>query len=294
LTTPADPEEKYISLLTGSQSGKSYQQLATQAATYLTQRLTNDNQVGVDTQATPDPGRSFLGSSETRQINFQAKMEDRLTFPFTQVEYRWEGWSITAQDMQKRVDDLKNKYDWTFYYPNFLGDAQKVQLYQLTLNINLYEEALRTLTEMKRENEAALVNSNFKKYVCRVSSSTHEPEANTTPCRAIVAFNRAYINYHKTSDLNKLSQYIVQMVDNLEQIVSFSEFVGLVGGKQNVYMYAVLSGYRQGTEVKSDPLLSREFGTKPALYADGIINYLEQRLGINDGEALGQFIRDYL
>jgi hypothetical protein len=65
---------KYISLSDGVQTGKHYQSLATDAASYLVERFTA-GQGTIQTQAADDPGQSFLGSSQTRKAEFQARVD---------------------------------------------------------------------------------------------------------------------------------------------------------------------------------------------------------------------------
>jgi hypothetical protein len=297
IKTPTEKPVKYISLLQGAQAGKSYQALATQVGTFIYQRLTNDTTISLNTQANPNPGRTFLGSSTTRDGSFQGQVSDtKIEYPFAQVQYRWDGWQMTTDDITKLTDSLSKKYDWALFAPNFLGTTQKVQLYELQLNINFYEAALQSLDKMSPANEQAM----YKKYYALHQCATLPGNINLSKedfdgCIALSKYDKAYRSYAKDSrSLTDLAKDDFAMAYNIEQFAPFKELVNIVGGAQNIYLYAVLSGYRVGTEVFSNPISSAGFGHSPDLYGDGVLTFEENRLDMNDGEFWVQYLRDFL
>src|SRR5262249_25331880 len=57
--TPLDPKTMYVSLMQGVQKGKSYQAFAAQVGTFIYQKLSGNSSYSFDTQANPNPGRTF-------------------------------------------------------------------------------------------------------------------------------------------------------------------------------------------------------------------------------------------
>ena len=315
--TPYDPPEHYLALLDGSQSGHHYQQLATQVATYIVQRLTNNPNYLVDTQVTPDPGRSFLGDSKTREVTFQSQIEgDNLATPLVQVQYRWEGWGISANALNNLAAQLKQQFHYDYasnysgpeaefhFHRNFLGTATEVQLYQLLVNINLYQSALNHIAHMSYKFESSMVRSYLRYYNCNTNPPGQlVPQENVAKCEAIWNFESwyshyldSYIAYPQTpQDVKEYARSVMEMANNLERFLPFDEFINLAGGPSDVYVYGVLNGFRTPSEKKSKPIYSQAFGTASnELYPDGIMMYLEQRLGINDGELYMQWMRSFL
>jgi hypothetical protein len=172
---------------------------------------------------------------------------------------------------------LSQQYNWTFYQPNFLGPAQKVQLYELQLNINFYGDAIAKLASMTEQDEQTMIG----KY-----SSKHPIETSR--------YTSAYHAYKTARNPNDIAKAMFDMAYNLEALLPFTELVQKVGGPQNLYMYAVLSGYRVGTEIVSNPIISQGYGTAPDKYSDGVLSWLENRLDMNDGEFYIQYLRDFL
>ncbi len=315
--TPFDQKPvQYLALLEGSQSGKHYQQLATQVGTYITQRLTKNPNYFVDTQVTPDPGRSFLGNSKTREVTFQSEVNNyTLSSPFAQIQYRWEGWSISADALKVLVGQLAQQFHYDYpagynatvpsefqFGPDFLGTATKLQLYQLVVNINLYRQALNRLETVKPKDEGAFVNSYLNYYQCAdISEGQIDSNDNIKKCEAVWDFDASYSHYLTAvidwpkPDVQIAARSLMHMASDLEQILPFDQFVNFFGGPSNVYVEGVLNGFPLGSEKLITPVTSDTLGQKTNhMYPDGILNSLENRLGLNDGELYMQWIRSFL
>ena len=306
---PDGTQNKYISLIDGYQSGVSYQSLATQTANYIVQRLTSGGNYSINTQTSTDPGRTFFGRSVTRQASFQAQIADEVLTPFTQIQYRWEGFNISAKDMNTQVAKLSEQYGFQFFANDFLSATEKVQLYQLSLSVNIYENGLQALSSMTPEQVNALVEKTRSDHHCAMGASQrsgyHLNANNQSACLTIEKFKSAISNLRTCErDPLKQSKLLFEVAAQLEKIVKFHELVELVGGRNHLYVYASITGYRVGSEILSQPIKSNGFGcansstshicTPRAVNADGILNSVENLLGINDGEFFMQWLREAL
>jgi hypothetical protein len=287
--------DQYLSLVDGTQSGKSYQALATQVGDYLVQRLAGNNtaQFSINTETNNDPGRTFLGSSTTRQVSFQGKVTKGIESPLVQIQYRWEGWTISAPDLLKQINVLSQKYGFQLYPANFLGSTQKIQMYTLNLNMNFYQDALTAITSMSDKDATALVNKYYKAHKCQDQNLS-----DIDACYGIDQFT-SYFNAFRKGEkkIQDQANDEQEIISNLEKFVTFGDLVNLVGengNSQRLYVSSNLNGFRVGSEILSDPISSNGFGSAPSLYGDGIVNFIEQKLGINDGEFFMQWLRDVL
>ncbi len=306
---PDGTRDRYVSLVDGYQSGVSYQSLATQTANYIVQRLTSGASYTINTQASTNPGRTFFGHSQTRQASFQAQLAEQVMTPFTQVQYRWEGFNITASDLQALVSKLSAQYGFRFFADDFLSTTEKVQLYQLSLNINIYENALQTLSQMSSVRVADLVNRSRAEHHCTMGASqrsgSHLSAEDQSACLSIGRFKSAIGNLQNAvQEVSKRAKLLFTMASELEKFVKFDELVQLVGGRNHLYVYAVITGFRVGSEIISQPIKSNGFGCANSskaesciprsVNADGVLNSVENLLGINDGEFYMQWLRDVL
>ena len=90
----------------------------------------------------------------------------------------------------------------------------------------------------------------------------------------------------------------------LEQFASFDDLVQAIGGINQLYAYASISGFRVGSEIISDPIHSNGLGctnsssatkcTPRSINSDGVVTAVENLLGLFDGEFYMQWLRDVL
>jgi hypothetical protein len=293
---PDGTSGSYISLSGGRQTGAHYQALATQAATYVAQKLLNDTTIGINTNAAPDPGRSFMGHSETQSTELQARLDGaNLSVPMVRMQYRWEGWSITAQKAQALIDSLSAQYGFKLYPDGFLMDTQNIKLYEIDLYVNLYQSAFNQILSMTPAQEQALEAKVSATHHCKaIMLPLFTREADRAACSSMGKF-RDSMAAHRGGRLNSANQAIdiYNIALDLEQFLSFKELVDLVG-VNHLYVYSTINGFRIGSETLSDPIRSNTLGQVDADNPDGILDAVEQILGIDDGEFKMQWIRGVL
>ena len=74
VTLPDGTTGKFLSLSKGSQTGTSFQSVASKRRRSCFSSSRVEPTFVVDTRRAPDPGLTFLGSSKTRQVSFQARL----------------------------------------------------------------------------------------------------------------------------------------------------------------------------------------------------------------------------
>lgn len=293
---PDGTQGDYISLSGGRQTGAHYQLLATQAATYLTQKILSDTTVGINTQAAPDPGHSFLGHSQTQSTELQARLDKTgLSVPMVRMQSRWEGWNITAKDAIQLVNGLSAKFGFQLYPDGFLMDTTNVKLYEIDLYVNLYESAFAQLLAMTPAQLTALENKTHAQYHCHeVMLPLINSAADRSACESLEKFTKALATYRNARlDAGNQAINLYNLVLDLEQFVQFKDLVQLVGA-DHMYVYSTINGFRIGSETLSDPIRSNTLGKVDPNNPDGILDAVEQILGVDDGEFKMQWIRGVL
>ena len=291
---------EYVTLTDGKQTGASYQQLGTQSASYFLERLLNNNQYAVDTSVNPNPGQSFYGHSQTRDAQFQAQASGvNPVDPFVTIQYRWQGWNMTKDDAQKLVDSLYAKYGVKFYDDGFMGTATDIKMYELMLNLNVYEAGINQLLSMTKANEKAFEVPYYQRYRCDLYASYQIDQMSGDEihkCASMQNFQATMNDGRKASkDADKRSQVMLKAVSNLEQFADFADFVKLLGakpdgtstdGKARIYIGSQITGFPEGSEDITDPInATRGFGLADSLYPNGVVSWVENNyLGIEDGE----------
>jgi hypothetical protein len=297
IQAPDGKVANYLYLQDGKQSGKSYQQLITQGATYLAQLISGDATEQINTQTPQNPGQSFLGSSHTRNASFEARIVNKgITQPSVLVQYRWEGFNISQKDMVKLVGNLSTQYGFKLFNDGFLNDTKDIKMYALDLNVNLYEKALGLILNMSDADQKAL----DKKYGALHQCDNYPDDLQQMSgqdedvCAAMERFDSALHDYKKGKFKNSTEQGKAGMAvaSDLEQFVTFADLVNIAGGESNVYMNAVINGYREGSEEQSNPINSGNFGNQDP--NGGVVDAAETKWNLQNGEFDDQWMRDIL
>ena len=323
--TLADGDKRtYMTLTDGKQTGASYQALGTQAASYLIQRLTNNPLYAVDTQANPNPGQTFFGHSQTRDTMLQSRLDSgQLGLPYVRVNYRWEGWDLKSQNARDLVNTLADKYGVQFYNPQFLGTTTDIKMYEVMLQMNVYEAGINQLLSTSKSDMKAFEKKYWDRNICDnymdnvyVMSGDQEHR-----CATLENFESALGSYAKDTkglakllkkdatatkkiekQSNKIARDVLNAVSNLEQFADFGDFVQMLGGPgtpdgpARIYITSQITGFREGAEKTLDPInADRTYGMKDPDYPSGITDWVEStKLQIDDGEFNMKWLRTVL
>jgi hypothetical protein len=287
---------KYLSLNDGVQSGANYQNLAQQAATFVVQQLTKSGQYSINTQASSNPGQSFLGHSQTRTADFEAQLLPALSTPYVGVQYRWEGFNDSVADTQKVVNALSTKYGFKLYPDDFLSDTKDIKLYDLTLNVAIYTKALQNIGGITPEALKALEKEYGELHRCDDYPDNVQTMASgdAAICSNLQNFESDLAKYRKQKNPTKQAQALFETANDLEKFASFSDFVQILGGANNIFVSSTLNGFREGSETLSTPISSNTFGLVDPVNPSGVLDSAQSLLGIDSGEFDMEWIRNFL
>jgi len=309
---------KYIEMSDGQQTGHSYQELATNAATFLLQFLMKNSTYSIDTHTNSNPGQTFYGDSQTRNVIFEGAVgaptqsggAEVLSQPYVRVSYRWEGWDMESADIVTLTDSLSAKYGFTLYPKGFLGDTTDIKMYELQLGINLYQSGIDRITSMTPDAEAALItkyqliydcgdSSDYKPFSRDTTSLKVHPHFNRQACMSVWGFRKALDDYqygrNDRSSPESQGSRIMSMINDLEGFMAFQDIVQLAGGSNHVYVSASLSGFKTNSEDSSaQPIASNTFGQSDNNNPNGPVDSAQNILGVQSGEFNMSWMRDVL
>ena len=95
----------------------------------------------------------------------------------------------------------------------------------------------------------------------------------------------------RKEDIKEQTECYLKMAKNMFEDMPFSYFVEIVG-EDNYYLEGAVNGFRANSEVLNDPMRSSGFGRRHPVYPYGMIRKVQQRVGIQNGEFTGQWLRE--
>lgn len=297
VTNSEGEKANYINLVAGKQSGISYQSVLNDVVTYALKRLTKGGTETLTTPLAPNPGQTFFGKSNTRQCELQARTDNGLENASVQVQYKWQGWKINSGDAVKLVSDIGEKYGVKFFDSNFLQDTRDIQLYTFVLNLMVYHDGLTQLISASDETMKQLTDKYHRKLKCGYSKPAGQGSPpDPSDCNHFDLYAH-YVKKFKKKDLNvdETASLMMKALSEAEQVLEFQDLISLLGGPSRYYLSAQVSGFRQGSETMSQPIPSMNSpGVQDRTFPQGVLSYLQQLLGIDDGEFKNQWIRGQL
>jgi hypothetical protein len=271
-------KDNFLLMSTGRQTGVNYQLPFIDAVNYLFQRLTNSNQFTISSPTGDNPGSSFLGSSQTRVVQFQSRVNGPISDPYINIAYRWEGWQKSVTDVMTLVNTQINaKYGYTVFPPNILHDTNILQLYDIGMSLQVYKNGIAQVYNMA--NEAQFITDH-----CRTSPSG---------CDHLKNFDRYFKALHLPAKIIDQAASEMNMLSELEQGLNFHDFVTTVGFN-NLFLSGAVQGFRSGSEIISNPINANTYGAADQNNPDGVVTSAENIIGVQDGEMFAQWMRTVL
>jgi hypothetical protein len=178
-----------------------------------------------------------------------------------------------------------------------LADTKDVKLYELALNISIYQNGLNKLATISKDDLKTLVSNYSSLHNCDKYPDDLQDMAggDETICAKLGDFQGDLGDYGRAKgDSTKQAKALFAMVSDLEQFATFTDLVRLVGGSGNVYIQSQITGFREGSETLSNPISSNTFGTPDLYNPNGVISTVQSILNIDSGEFNMEWLRSFL
>jgi hypothetical protein len=289
-------QANFLDLVSGAQSGNNFQASANDVASYVIKRLTSGSSATLSTPAAPNPGQSFLGSSQTRELEMQSRTDAGMTDSSIKLQYKWQGWKIKSSAAVSLVSDLDKKYQVQFFDKNFLQDTKDIQMYELSVTIMAYQQGLLNILNSDLPSTQVVLQNYRNLLSCDESSDSDADPSDQLQCDSLdhlVSDQKLFKN--SKMDADHLTSLAMDAFSTAEQIFEFQDLAQILGGPNNFYMTAQLSGFREGSETVSQPIpASQSAGLQDPNFPSGVLSSLQNALGIDDGEFKDQWLRGQL
>jgi hypothetical protein len=270
LTRPDGAEQSYIRDTFGETIGKNYENTATDTLSFFSQLYTHADFDFSDDHAS-NPGYTIKGSAKNSILQYEAEKakDGTLSNRFVKLTHIFNGWSISKADAQKKLDKFSADYGSTLIPPLALHETDKIFLYSISANIHLYEPALAHL--------AALTADDISKIYQKAGVS----EGN--------AVDRIYTNLQQFAK-NGTAKDLLRGVSIADRQLPVESFYELFGGRDNLFIYAEVDGFRKGDENGDSHVLTETIGLVGSKKAEGPISDIQKRIGMTEGEFLATWI----
>ncbi|RLA63791.1 MAG: hypothetical protein DRQ88_06950 [Epsilonproteobacteria bacterium] len=202
--------------------------------------------------------------------------------PFGTISQSYRGWSITRTKAEKIINGWNEKYGMEFYPKQVLQQTKKIFLYELALNIFVYEGGLEHFAGLSLEQFEKIAN---KHTVGRVKKLKALKMINTFK---LFEWHLAQKNYES------YAKYMRKLLSHMDRWMDLEGFKKVLGGDQNFFIYSRIQGFRHEDEAGDTAILSNSIGQFGSAKTQGIMNDMMNRLGMTSSEFYGYWIRNRL
>jgi len=235
------------------------------------------------------PGDTLGGSSFLYGSTYEGELIDPykeglrkkgvIQTPFGTISQSYRGWSINSKKAQKIIKGWNKKYGMEFYPKEALHQTKKIFLYELALNIFVYEGGL--------EHFAGLSLEQFEKIV-----DEHTVGRVKTLKRLIMINKFKLFQWHLArKNYERYSKYMRKLLSYMDRWMDLEGFKKSLGGDQNFFVYSRIQGFRFEDEAGDTSILANSIGQFGSARTQGIMNDMMNKLGMTSSEFYGYWIR---
>lgn len=291
---------RYISLTNESQSGINYESFARDIINFYLGKYLTDWKVQISTERWKNPSHTYKGIAQTYSSRFEAQLDedDNTSKSFIGLTWRQEGWSASAKRIKKVFDNINEKFATKIFDENSLKDADRLNLYDIAVNINIYRkgiDALKQIDSKKLEDlQRKYLNERSFRSDCRSSRGTRIRTARTLiACgnlSTLVTLNNRCKK--ETTDIESSECYL-KLSQEFYEHLEFNDFKNLIG-QDNMFVYGTVNGFRKNSEILNDPVKSNTIGKVKGKYWNGPIDVVRELIDVQNGEFFGYWMRESL
>ncbi|MBF0312184.1 MAG: hypothetical protein HQK50_16930 [Oligoflexia bacterium] len=240
-------------------------------------------------RATGDsPADSIKGSSLNMTVNYEGEIKNKrgekgdIENRFALISKTWRGWSISRESAENIIKQINQKFKIDFYPENALAQTNKIFLYNISMEIYLYEKALLHFMNLKESK----VSSIFSRHVLGVGDLIkkwrfmHEWRSAKNDLR--------WNNYMQEGKHMRL------LLSMAHSWLGFDGLLELFGGKDNMFIISKLSGFRVGDEAGDTPLMSHTLGEIGSRALSGPLAQMQNQINATQSEFLAYWLIERL
>lgn len=276
---------KYFSVNKTKLTGFNVELFARRLANYyITERT---DKLIISEQEEQTPSDTFLGKATTDTARFEAEVgaDGKFTKKFIAISKEKQGWSISEKKIVKFMKEVNERFQTTLFNTKDI-DFKKLRLYNLSFNLNLYEQGIVSLQNIKVEAINKLEAKYKKTRLC-----PHEENTNRAECGDLWSIRSKIKSCAKKVEYKDVADCQLDLVETLFNDLDFNDFSDLIG-KDNYYVYAGIDGFRAKSEILNETIFSNSIGTIGSKNVTGPLDRVRELLGLQSGEMRGTWIRN--
>lgn len=232
---------------------------------------------------------SFLNTTQHKEISYEHDLDknNQIFDQVINIKYIYKTPSISKAELMAALADLNAKYDFEFFDVNRLASTEKVVLFNFLTQITINQAGLRKLLSYSKDEILEASKKLFTEQNC-FNFRHGEEECKTAIWRErtmlVHMFGKIKSNSYILSNYKVAKEQaseIVEFMDYIEARTSMKDLIQLFGGVDNVYIQAVISGFRKGDEtaLAQKDLYSRTLG-RINKYPNGPFKYYTENLNL--------------
>tara|TARA_R110002072_G_scaffold1989_1_gene16258 strand:- start:32516 stop:35629 length:3114 start_codon:yes stop_codon:yes gene_type:complete len=307
-------KSELISVTHDGQSGINYESFAKDIVNFYLGKYLREEEIDINISLNPErwknPAHTFKGVAETYSGRYEAQVTrtnnvEKAKRAFIGLTWKREGWSASRNKMKKLIKKTNEKFEQVIFDERTVNDLDKLSLYEITVNTNLYESGIQRVKEIS-EDEIKKIQ---RKYItnrrntpdCRVRRSrAHQMRTAQTliECGNLNLLSRKVEECRDTNANGKASledkgKCYLDLAAKLYQYLEFKDFKEIIG-LDNMFVYGSINGFRKNSEILNNPIQSQTIGKVRARYWNGPIDVIREILNVQGGELHGSWIRESL
>lgn len=264
---------------------------------------------GVEWSGNPfqNPAETIHGIGKTNSVRFEASLDEEGDHEerFMRLTDRWEGWSASANKIRKKMLETNAKFGFSLFNDATLGNLDKLKLFNVAVNINLYEDGIQKLSSMNPDRLIQLENiyerelgyegsdCGGRRIETRRLSSGQKVESCGTLNKVISQNKKCQDQIKKDKSKAKVARCLATLLRVSYEDIRFPDLTQLLG-KDNMFVHGSVNGFRNGDEVLNDPIQSNTEGRIGGQFWNGPFDVIQRMLGIQSGEFNGYWLRERL
>ncbi len=302
VTTPKGSKSEYMSLTAQSQSGINYQSFTYDVLNYYMKDLFEGLSFtpSLNPERFRNPGQSIFGVSITESARFEARKKQGILYrPFLSLSSRREGWSGTTRKLKEYVAKINTEYEANLFNPRALDDTSALRLFDISVNINIYEEGIQRLKYLS-QGEIQQISRRYNSDRRSKCQSRTRRRRRIRTARSLIEcgnlnnlVNKSNTCKRQVDNSKAQSKCLLELAQMMKKALKFSDFSNLIG-HDNIYVFGVINGFRKNSEILNEPIRSNTLGRVRGRYWNGPIDRVREVLDFQNGEFKGLWIRETL
>ncbi|MFL5785898.1 MAG: hypothetical protein ACJ76H_14870 [Bacteriovoracaceae bacterium] len=267
----------------GSSRGKNYQAYVNATVSHWVELLFN-KKAGLSDSTGSNPGYSYKGSARTKFLTLDQEVNGsgKRLEPFVRLSRIFNGWSIKRKDAEKLLEELRTRYRYDFFNAPVLNDTRRIFLYNISLNVLFYKAGIDNLISLTDDQ----IKEIFRKNRNQTDLTVNPREMNDEDSggNKMVRFMTRFRKYEKEGKEDKASKYLLKAFSHSENNLTLEGLTQLMGGKENLYVYSKIDGFREGDEDGDKNLVSNSYGEYGSQDILGPLVELQKDTNMLEGE----------